>query len=441
MCVTSSTVYTCGDCDALGRRNVGGVQRSKSEETGLAIKSIKQKWLSDSFRRFVVAAVLGGLGSLMGTAHAGYAAIVINASDGQVLTSVNPDDQNHPASLAKMMTLYLTFQALQNGTLTPEQALPVSGWAAGKAPTKLDLRKGQTITVEDCVLGMITKSANDAATVVAEGLGGSEGHFVELMNAQALHLGMTNTHFENASGLPDPNDTTTARDMTKLAMALYHDFPQYSHYFSTTEFMFRGRLVRGHNNLMDRYPGMDGLKTGFTNASGFNLASTAVRDGHRLFSVVMGGHTAAARDQLMARLLDDGFEDRETPAALVAQAGGDIGTGGQVRRALAAMSPIATAEADTAPVTSRRHHRGGSNTVAVARNTCTRKKGATCPAATTRTAKKAPASAKTASAAKAASTAKVASTKKTAATAKKSSAAKKASTVKTASASASHDAP
>ncbi|WP_430387739.1 D-alanyl-D-alanine carboxypeptidase family protein [Dyella sp. 20L07] len=377
----------------------------------MAFKSIKPGWFSGSLRSLAVACALVGLGGFMGDAHAGYAAIVINAADGQVVTAVNPDEQNHPASLAKMMTLYLTFQALESHKLQADQMLPVSAWAASKAPTKLDLRKGQTISVEDCILGMITKSANDAATVVAEGLGDSEGHFVELMNAEALRLGMSNTHFANASGLPDPNDTTTARDMTKLAMALYHDYPQYSHYFSTKEFMFRGRLVRGHNNLMDKYPGMDGLKTGFTNASGFNLASTAVRDGQRLFSVVMGGHTAASRDRLMARLLDDGFDDRETPALLVAQAGGaPAGGNGATQRILRALSPIGTAEAETVPAT-RRHHRRGK-VGAVASNTCTPSKGSKCPAAAKRTAAKKTSAAKPAAAKPAAATTKPATSKK-----------------------------
>jgi D-alanyl-D-alanine carboxypeptidase len=340
-----------------------------------------------SWRQSLLALLLCLASGFMGVAHAGYAAIVVSESDGQVITAVNPDEPNHPASLAKMMTLYLTFKSLQAGTLKADQELPVSSWAASKAPTKLDLRNGQTISVEDCVLGMITKSANDAATVMAEGLGGNESHFVELMNAEAARLGMNNTHFANASGLPDPSDTTTARDMTKLAMALYKDFPQYSHYFSTEEFMFRGRLVRGHNNLMDKYPGMDGLKTGFTNASGFNLASTAVKDGRRLFSVVLGGRTAAVRDKLMARLLDDGFGDRETPATLVAQAAAApaAATLAKGRRASGAAAGKATAVADATPA-GRVHHRR-SKSDALARSTCTRKKGVTCPAVTSRTQK------------------------------------------------------
>ena len=296
--------------------------------------------------RMALATVLMcGLGSFAGNAHAGHAALVLDASTGNVLSATNPDELNHPASLTKMMTLYLTFQALENGQLKLDQQLPVSAWAAGKAPTKLGLRAGQTISVRDCILGMITKSANDAATVVAEKLGGTEDHFVETMNAQGVLLGMTHTRFGSASGLPDPDDATTARDMSKLALALYRDFPREAPYFATREFTFRGKLVRGHNHLMDRYPGMDGLKTGYTDAAGFNLVSTAVRDGQRLFGVVLGGRTWLARDNLMARLLDDGFEHRQTPPTLVAEAGKPDRR--MTQRILAALSPIGSAEAAT----------------------------------------------------------------------------------------------
>jgi D-alanyl-D-alanine carboxypeptidase len=328
----------------------------------------------------ILAAALATVGLFAGVVHAdGYAAIVIDATTGKVVESVNPDQPIHPASLTKMMTLYLAFQALHSGQLTIDQQLPVSSWAAHKPPTKLGLRNGQTISVQDCILGMVTKSANDAATVMAEGLGGSESHFGDMMTAQARLLGMTDTHFNNASGLPDPEQLTTASDMAKLAMALYRDFPQDSHYFATREFVFRGRLVRGHNHLMDRYPGMDGLKTGFTDASGFNLASTAVRDGHRLFGVVLGSHTAAMRDQLMARLLDDGFDSRPTPAVLVAQAAGV--REGVALRVLAALSPIGSAQADTLPATgelSKRYRRAGRTVpVAFARHRWHGKKSAT----------------------------------------------------------------
>ncbi len=327
------------------------------------------------FRCLSALVVLAGLVGFAGVAHAGYAAIVVDATSGHVLNEVNADEPNHPASLAKMMTLYLTFAQLKAGRLTLEQQLPVSAWAAARAPTKLGLLPGKTISVEDCILGMVTKSANDAATVAAEGIAGSEDRFVEMMNAQALLLGMTATHFGNASGLPNAHDTTTARDLAKLAMALYRDFPQDSAYFATRQFTFNGKLVRGHNRLMDRYPGMDGLKTGYTAAAGFNLASTAVRDGRRLFAVVMGGRTAGVRDNLMARLLDDSFAHEQTPEVLVAQAG--VIRSSKVSNALAALSPIKSAVADTVPA--QPHHRRRGKRVAVAPNAaCQSHRGAAC---------------------------------------------------------------
>lgn len=288
---------------------------------------------------------------LVGVAYAGQAAIVVDATSGRVLGQVNADARNYPASLTKMMTLYLTFRELKAGRLTLADRLPVSAWAAGRAPTKLGLRRGQAISVQDCILGIVTKSANDAATVLGESIGGSEPGFAQMMNAQAALLGMSGTHFDNASGLPDPRNVSTARDLVTLGMALYRDFPQYAHYFSTKQFTFDGHVVRGHNHLMDRYAGMDGLKTGYTAASGFNLASTAVRDGHRLFAVVLGGRTAATRDRLMASLLDAGFEQTEA-AALATTDGAPAGVAGRV---LAALSPIANAEAGTTPAASSRH--------------------------------------------------------------------------------------
>lgn len=310
----------------------------------------------------LTAAVLAGFACFAGAAHAGYAAIVVDSASGQVLNEVNADEPNHPASLTKMMTLYLTFQQLKAGRLKLEQELPVSAQAAAKAPTKLGLVAGKTISVHDCILGMITKSANDAAAVAAEGIGGTEERFADMMNVQALLLGMSATHFANASGLPNPQDTTTARDLAKLAMALYRDFPQDTAYFATREFTFQGKLVRGHNRLMDRYAGMDGLKTGYTAAAGFNLASTAVRDGRRLFAVVMGGRTAVARDNLMARLLDDSFEHQQTPEVLVAQAG--VVRASKLGRALEALSPIKSAVADTVPARTRRNRRSRRAVVA-----------------------------------------------------------------------------
>jgi D-alanyl-D-alanine carboxypeptidase len=352
-----------------------------SGEATLSIASEKSGRWFHRLRGRVAATAFAAFALVAGVAHAGgYGAIVIDATTGKVVESVNPNDQIHPASLTKMMTLYLAFQALQNGKLKIDQQLPVSSWAANKSPTKLGLRNGETVSVEDCILGMVTKSANDAATVMAEGLGGSEAHFAQMMTAQARLLGMTDTYFNNASGLPDPDQLTTASDMVKLAMALYRDFPQDSHYFATKEFVFRGQIVHGHNHLMDRYPGMDGLKTGFTDASGFNLASTAVRDGHRLFGVVLGSRTAAGRDQLMARLLDDGFANQQTPATLVAQAAGVRENA--ALKVLAALSPIATAQADTLPATRSlpRRVRHGSRSAPVVLARQDRRRGKAAPA-------------------------------------------------------------
>lgn len=300
------------------------------------------------------AALLCAAAGMAGSAFAGNGAIVLDAATGNVVEAVRPDELDHPASLTKMMTLYLAFQALKSGRLALDQRLPVSAHAANKAPTKLGLRAGQTISVRDCILGMITKSANDAATVVAEKLGGSESRFVDAMNAQALLLGLNRTHFGSASGLPGSDDATTARDMGRLALALYRDFPRRSKLFATTQFTFRGHPVRGHNRLMARYPGMDGLKTGFTDAAGFNLASTAVKDGRRLFGVVLGGRTAALRDDLMARLLDDSFAHRNTPAFLVAQA--SMPDRSMSHRLLESLSPISTADARAVPVLASTRH-------------------------------------------------------------------------------------
>ena len=286
-------------------------------------------------------------------AFAGHASIVIDETTGEVLNEVNADQLNYPASLTKMMTLYLAFEAMQKGHLQWDQRLPVSDWAADRMPTKLGLRAGDTVAVHDCVLGMIVLSANDAATVMGEALGGSEAGFARLMTAKAHELGMSSTNFKNAAGLPDEEQMTTARDLIKLAMALYEKFPEQYHYFSTREFNFRGRTIYGHNHLMYRYPGMDGLKTGFTTASGFNLASSAVRGDHRLFGVVMGGESGGSRDQLMATLLDNGFAHETTDPVLVADAAGE--QSGRAHRLvakaahiMAALSPIGRAEA--APV-------------------------------------------------------------------------------------------
>jgi D-alanyl-D-alanine carboxypeptidase len=235
--------------------------------------------------------------------------IVIDVETGRVLSAVNADAITYPASLTKMMTLYLTFEALNAGRLRLDQYLLVSAEAASRAPTKLGLRPGESIAVQDLILGLVTRSANDAASALAEGLAGSEFAFAEQMTRKARQLGMTNTVYRNASGLPDPDQYTTARDEAQLALALYHDFPREYRYFATRVFYFRGSVIHNHNHLLDWYEGADGIKTGYIGASGFNLAASAVRNGHRLIGVIMGGPSAGTRDREMAALLDRGFED------------------------------------------------------------------------------------------------------------------------------------
>jgi D-alanyl-D-alanine carboxypeptidase len=239
--------------------------------------------------------------------EATYADIVIDAETGLVLHATNPERLRHPASLTKMMTLYLTFQALDSGRLHLNQYLPISVNAAEQPPSKLGLRPGQRIRVEDAILGLVTESANDDAVVLAEWMGGSENGFGQMMTRQAHALGMKNSRFENPSGLPDPDQITTARDMAVLGHALIYHFPQYYPYFSHDSFTYAGIYHHNHNHLMERYDGMDGIKTGYIRASGFNLVASAKRGQTRLIGVVFGGHSTLARDNRMAQLLDQSF--------------------------------------------------------------------------------------------------------------------------------------
>ncbi|MBI1215112.1 MAG: D-alanyl-D-alanine carboxypeptidase [Alphaproteobacteria bacterium] len=236
------------------------------------------------------------------------AELVMDASSGTILLSHNVDARRYPASLTKLMTLYLTFEALENGTLTKNQRLSISTHAQYQSPSKLGLKAGYTIRAEDAILALVTKSANDAAVVLGESLAnGSEKSFADMMNRKARQLGMSHTHFRNASGLPDKSQYTTARDMAHLAQALIRDFPRYYHYFSTPSFTYAGIEYPNHDKLLETYAGADGMKTGYIYASGYNLVSSARRNGHRIIGVVFGGKTAASRNKTMARLLDTGF--------------------------------------------------------------------------------------------------------------------------------------
>lgn len=251
-------------------------------------------------------------------AFAKYASIVIDAKTGRVLHQANADTRNYPASLAKMMTLYMTFEALSEGRLKLGQALAVSRTAAGRSPTKLGLRRGEKIKVRDIILALVTKSANDAATVVAEALGGSERRFARMMTVKAREIGMDNTTFRNASGLPNRRQLTTARDMAILARALYLDYPQYYHNFAIRKFTYKGLTYKNHNKLLGRYKGVDGIKTGYIRASGFNLVASIERDGRRLIGVVMGGRSPRSRDRHVMSLLERAFarlEGGDTVAA------------------------------------------------------------------------------------------------------------------------------
>lgn len=249
-----------------------------------------------------------------------FAEIVIDASTGEVISHKNADQRLYPASLTKMMTLYLTFEALSQKKLDLNQDVPVSKKAAAQEPSELGLKAGRTICIEDAILAITTKSANDCAVVLAEAVGGSEKDFAHAMTAKACQLGMNGTHFVNASGLHDAAQYSTARDMAALSRALIRDYPQYYHYFSSKTFTYGKTTYPTHNRLMNSYQGMDGIKTGYVDASGFNLAASAVRDGTRLIGVVFGGETAAARDAAMEKLLDQGFAYvKKIPAAAPAR--------------------------------------------------------------------------------------------------------------------------
>lgn len=238
-----------------------------------------------------------------------YAAIVIDADTGRVVHEVEAAQRWYPASLTKVMTVYMALAALESGRLQLKEALPVSEHAAKQPPSKLGLRKGQTISLENAIMAAATRSANDAAVVLAERLGGTEANFAVMMTHQARTMGMNSSSFQNASGLPDIGQISSARDLALLSAALIRDFPQYyQRFFSAKEFVYKGRALPNINKILKTYPEADGLKTGFTCGSGYNLIASAKRGGHRLIGVLLGAHTSAERFQQMGNLLDLGFE-------------------------------------------------------------------------------------------------------------------------------------
>jgi D-alanyl-D-alanine carboxypeptidase len=236
------------------------------------------------------------------------AMLLIDAESGRELEASSADEKRHPASLTKMMTLYLAFEALDGGRLKLGDRMPVSPHAASMSPSKLGVHAGSALGVRDAIMGLITRSANDAAVVIGEMLAGDETTFARTMTQKARQLGMTSTTFRNASGLPDPAQVTTARDLARLAQALLRDFPHYYPLFSVQQYPFGGQPLRNHNQMLGWYPGADGIKTGYIRASGFNLVMSAMRDGRRLIGVVLGGSTPSERDAVMGDMMDRGFE-------------------------------------------------------------------------------------------------------------------------------------
>src|SRR5215470_9983964 len=281
------------------------------------------------------------------TQAAPYSDIVVDANTGNILHSTNPDAKRHPASLTKIMTLYLLFEQLEAGKLKLDSQLKVSKEAADQDPTKLELKPGSTIQVEDAIKGIITRSANDAAVVVAEAIAGDEDAFAKLMTRKARALGMNNTVYRNASGLPDSEQVTTARDQSTLGRAIQERFPKYYKYFSIRSFTFRGESIANHNRLLGNVEGVDGIKTGYVNASGYNLVTSVHRGNRYVVAVIMGGSSAGARDSRMRELISDKIAQASTKrtAAMVAEA--DMPDAKVDTKAVAKVEPKAEAKPET----------------------------------------------------------------------------------------------
>lgn len=292
----------------------------------------------------------------LASAEAGnrHAALILDANTGAVLHNDEGDEPRHPASLTKMMTLYLTFETLQSGRLRMSDRITISEHAADQAPSKLDLKPGDQITVENAIKAIVTKSANDIAVALAEKIGGSEGNFARLMNSRARAIGMSGTHYENASGLPNDDQITTAHDMARLALRLQDDFPQYYPFFSTRVFSYGGKSYRNHNTMLNTFAGVDGIKTGYTRASGFNLVTSLHRGDKHLVGAVFGGSTAASRNAemrvLLTRMLSRASSNKTRKPVLLARLRSEprIAQRPVKRVAVRAQATEPSVEADTA---------------------------------------------------------------------------------------------
>ncbi|MDA9469438.1 serine hydrolase [Bradyrhizobium sp. CCBAU 53415] len=247
-----------------------------------------------------------------------FASIIVDGNSGAVLQATSPDGIRHPASLTKIMTLYLLFERLESGRMKLDTEMPVSQHAADQDPTKLNLRAGQTIRVEDAIKGLVTRSANDAAVVIAEAIAGSEDDFAQMMTRKARSLGMSRTVYRNANGLPNDEQVTTARDQATLGRAIQERFPRYYRYFATSTFNWRGQSIRNHNHLLGSVEGVDGIKTGYTRASGFNLVTSIRRGNRHLIGVVLGGRSGGSRDAIMRNLLAENLEKGATTRTVAA---------------------------------------------------------------------------------------------------------------------------
>lgn len=279
--------YTVADVPTRGRRH-------------------RTAFLTPAFSLAVIVLLIAALFSPT-RAQAKYASLVIDAESGEVLHEINADTRNYPASLTKMMTLYMMFEALEDGRMRMDDRIMMSRRAARQPPSKMGIKPGRTLSVEDAIRALAIKSANDVAAAVAEHLAGSERQFALLMTAKARSLGMSNTTFRNASGLPHRGQLSTARDMSKLARALLMHFPNRYHFFSEPAFKYAGKTYKTHNQLLTNYEGTDGIKTGYIRASGFNLVASVKRGNKRLIGVVFGAKNSKIRNHHMVKLLDKGW--------------------------------------------------------------------------------------------------------------------------------------
>ena len=302
---------------------------------------------TSTFQLLVLIGIALSLGSAPAAANPKYAGIVIDAKTGETLYANDADELRYPASLTKMMTLYMVFEALERGAIKLDTRVKFSANAAKEPPTKLGVGAGRSVTVEQVIYSLVTKSANDASTAIAEHLGGSESKFASMMTAKARSLGMSRTTFRNAHGLPNTNQTTTARDMATLGIALREHYPRQYKYFSTRSFTFGKTRMGNHNRLLGVVRGVDGIKTGYTRASGFNLVSSVIDRDRSIVAVVMGGRTGASRNEQMKDLIA-----RYLPKASTRGNGNLIARGAMANMAVA----VASLELPkVGPVPSKRH--------------------------------------------------------------------------------------